>query len=98
MSALRGSLTARPCAGSELARFLRAILRTFPTRPHRGRGGPRRSKEADILSAEADASLRSPRKSFVIPAKAGIQLFAPLGLLILGPVWDGEGRTDKARA
>jgi len=60
---LRGSLTARPCAGSERAGIVPAPLRAFPPRPHRGRGGPRRSKEADSLSAEADASLRSLRKT-----------------------------------
>jgi len=59
VSALRGSLTARPCAGSERAGIVPAPLRAFPSRPHRDRGGPRWSKEADVLSAEADASLRS---------------------------------------
>jgi hypothetical protein len=34
-STLRGSLSARPCARSELARILRAILRTFPPRARR---------------------------------------------------------------
>jgi len=80
---LRGSLTARPCAGSELGAIHRADpFGAFPSRPHRGRGGPRRSEEADVLSAEADASLRSLGKNLssfrtphaVIPAKAGIQL------------------------
>ena len=60
---LRGSLTAHPCAGSERAGIVPAPLRAFPSRPHRDRGGPRRSKEADVLSAEADASLRSLRKT-----------------------------------
>ena len=56
---LRGSLTAHPCAGSERA-GLRARAPTgfsFASSP-RPRGTPR-SKEADFLSAEADASLRS---------------------------------------
>ena len=36
----RGSPTAHPCAGCELARILRAILRTFPSSARRVRGAP----------------------------------------------------------
>ena len=39
-SRLRGSLTVRPCTGSERARFLRAPLRAFPAPARRGREGP----------------------------------------------------------
>jgi len=60
---LRGSLTARPCAGSELGAIPRADPSGFSFAPSpRPRGTPR-SKEADLLSAEAGASLRSLRKT-----------------------------------
>jgi len=39
-SLLRGSLTAPPCAGSELAHIVWAILRTIPAQPRRQRGTP----------------------------------------------------------
>ena len=39
-SALRGSLNVRPCTCSELARIVRAILRTFPSRARRTTGAP----------------------------------------------------------
>ena len=42
--ACRGSLNARPCAYNELARIVRAILRTFPARPRRGKRGPEDQK------------------------------------------------------
>jgi len=37
---LRGSLNAHPCACSERARIVRALLRTFPPRPRRATGAP----------------------------------------------------------
>src|SRR6185436_16344060 len=39
-SGLRGSLSAHPCARSELARILRATLRAFPPPTRRATGGP----------------------------------------------------------
>jgi len=39
-SGLRGSLNARPCACSELARILRATLRAFPPPARRATGAP----------------------------------------------------------
>jgi len=39
-SGLRGSLSAHPCARSELARILRATLRAFPPPARRATGGP----------------------------------------------------------
>jgi len=39
-NAFRGSLSAHPCARSELARILRAPLRAFPPRVRRATGGP----------------------------------------------------------
>src|SRR5580765_2655158 len=38
--ACRGSLNAHSCACNELARIVRAILRTFPSCPRRGKRGP----------------------------------------------------------
>jgi hypothetical protein len=37
---LRGSLSAHPCARSERARIVRALLRTFPSPPRRATGAP----------------------------------------------------------
>jgi len=42
-NAFRGSLSAHPCAHSELARILRAPLRAFPPRVRRATGGPVRA-------------------------------------------------------
>ena len=51
-SALRGSLTVRPCTDSELARILRATLRAFPTPACRGREGPGEEQSAAGPAAE----------------------------------------------
>ena len=101
VSALRGSLTARPCAGSERAGLRARAPTGFSFAPSpRPRGTPeeQRSGRPVRRSGRLAALAKNKATTFVIPAKAGIQLFAPLGLLILGPVWDGEGRTEKARA
>jgi len=56
-SALRGSLSARPYARSELVRILRAILRTLPPRARRATWGP---GLGGILAAEAGAQSKKP--------------------------------------
>jgi len=53
-SGLRGSLSAHPCARSELARILRATLRAFPSHPRRATGGP-------VRAASCRRSKGSPR-------------------------------------
>jgi len=68
VSALRGSLTARPCAGSELGAIHRADpFGAFSFAPSpRPRGTPR-SKEADLLSAEAAHRCARYKKTLAIP-------------------------------
>jgi len=105
---LRGSLTAHPCAGSERAGIVPAPLRAFPSRPHRGRGGPRRAKKRTpvrrsgriaALATKNLPSFRTPHA--VIPAKAGIQLFASSFVFDLGARVgrrraDGQGPRESA--
>jgi len=72
-NALRGPLNVRPCTCSELARILRAILRTFPARIRRASWGPnsaascRRSRskrrEANAEKQRTQAQMRSARQS-----------------------------------
>jgi hypothetical protein len=57
--ALRGSLDARPCAFSELARILRATLRAVPPCARRARGAPLGRHPA----AEQQPSMTKPRGS-----------------------------------
>ena len=66
-SLLRGSLTAPPCAGSELAHIVWAILRTIPAQPRRQRGAPfgahraRRSNSQSQSPSQSDAALMQRR-------------------------------------
>ena len=66
-SLLRGSLTAHPCAGSELAHIVWAILRTIPAQPRRQRGAPfgahraRRSNSQSQSQSQSDAALMQRR-------------------------------------
>jgi len=54
--ALRGSLNAHPCACNELARIVRAILRTFPAHPRRATGAPFRRHPAAEATARTYCS------------------------------------------
>ena len=71
---LRGSLTARPCAGSERAGIVPAPLRAFLRALTATEGDPEEQRSGRPV--RRSGRLAALAKPSVIPAKAGIQLFA----------------------
>jgi hypothetical protein len=71
-SACRGSLNAPPCPCNELARIVRAILRTFPSLPRRGKRGPENQepRRAGLLCSGAYGRAALASGSLCIAAAA----------------------------
>ena len=80
---LRGSLNAHPCAYSELARIVRAILRTLPSPPRRATGAPFRRHPAAEAEAQDTGICRfrgnDVREESRIPACAGMTTRGAIG-------------------
>ena len=80
---LRGSRNAHPCAFSELARIVRAILRTLPSPPRRATGAPFRRHPAAEAEAQDTGICRfrgnDVREESRIPACAGMTTRGAIG-------------------
>ncbi len=64
----RGSLNAHPCTCNELARIVRAILRTFPACPRRGKRGPEDQEQERSLPPSAPSPASGGRDSSGFPS------------------------------